>query len=192
MLPSAAGFVDPLLSTGFALTLLGISRLAEILKDDWGKPHFQQQLQNYAAQTKKELLATSELIGSLYANMNNFPVFSALSLLYFASASFSETARRLNKPQLAPSFLLHSHPVFGPASRKLLHRARRVRTEQDSAALIEDILQAIDPIDIAGLCNRQRRSWYPVNPEDLSNSAHKVEATPDDLMQMLQRCGFYQ
>ena len=31
MLPSAAGFVDPLLSTGFALTLMGIERLARIL-----------------------------------------------------------------------------------------------------------------------------------------------------------------
>lgn len=34
LLPSAAGFVDPLLSTGFPLALLGISRLAEILKRD--------------------------------------------------------------------------------------------------------------------------------------------------------------
>ena len=31
MLPSAAGFVDPLLSTGFALTLMGIERLAQII-----------------------------------------------------------------------------------------------------------------------------------------------------------------
>jgi len=192
MLPSAAGFIDPLLSTGFALTLLGVSRLAHILENDWEKPQFQAQLQNYAAQTKEELLATSELIGSLYANMNNFPVFSALSLLYFASASFSETARRLNKPQLAPLFLLHNHPAFGPACRKLLHRAQGVLSKQDSAALIEDILRAIEPIDLAGLCNPQRRNWYPVNPDDLSNSAHKVEATPDDIMRMLKRCGFSQ
>src|SRR5687767_14547527 len=33
LMPSAAGFVDPLLSTGFPLTLLGIQRLAEILKN---------------------------------------------------------------------------------------------------------------------------------------------------------------
>src|ERR1700733_11527306 len=43
MLPSAAGFVDPLLSTGFALTLLGIERLARILRSsDLG-----QQLKTY-------------------------------------------------------------------------------------------------------------------------------------------------
>src|SRR4029079_10716868 len=32
MLPSAAGVIDPLLSTGFPLTLLGITRLLEILQ----------------------------------------------------------------------------------------------------------------------------------------------------------------
>ena len=36
LLPSAAGFVDPLLSTGFPLTLLGISRLAEAIEHHWG------------------------------------------------------------------------------------------------------------------------------------------------------------
>ena len=45
MLPSAAGFVDPLLSTGFALTLLGIERLARIL----GSGDLARQLQTYAA-----------------------------------------------------------------------------------------------------------------------------------------------
>ncbi len=35
LLPSAAGFVDPLLSTGFPLTLLGVARLAEIIAQDW-------------------------------------------------------------------------------------------------------------------------------------------------------------
>ena len=35
LLPSAAGFVDPLLSTGFPLALLGVARLAEIVADDW-------------------------------------------------------------------------------------------------------------------------------------------------------------
>jgi FADH2 O2-dependent halogenase len=38
LLPSAAGFVDPLLSTGFPLTLLGLARLARILEEDWEKP----------------------------------------------------------------------------------------------------------------------------------------------------------
>ncbi len=100
MLPSAAGFVDPLLSTGFPLTLLGVSRLAEIVERSWGGEDFERQLGQYAAATDEELLATSRLIAALYANMAQFPVFRSISLLYFAAASFSETARRLGKPDL--------------------------------------------------------------------------------------------
>ena len=192
MLPSAAGFVDPLLSTGFPLTLLGIGRLSEILEHDWGSPRFQTRLQYYATQTTDELLATSRLIASLYANMNDFPVFTALSLLYFAAASYSETARRLKKPQLAASFLLHDHPSFGLASRKLFERALHVHTRQKSDRLIEEILKTVEPIDVAGLCSPERRNWYPVDPDDLFRSAHKVGATQDEITDLLLSCGFQQ
>jgi FADH2 O2-dependent halogenase len=127
LLPSAAGFVDPLLSTGFPLTLLGVDRLARLIENDWDTPHFVARLQTYAAQTDAELVATGRLIGSLYATMGNFPVFVSLSLLYFAAASFSETARRLGKPHLAQSFLLHDHPDFGAAFVQLCERARLIR-----------------------------------------------------------------
>jgi len=190
LLPSAAGFVDPLLSTGFPLTLLGVARLAEIIADDWGTERFASQLQTYAVQTEGELLATARLIGSLYANMDNFPVFTALSLLYFAAASFSETARRLGKPHLAPSFLLHDHPSLGPACLRLFRRARQVRTRQESNELAEDVLRAIEPFNVAGLGDPRRRNWYPVDPEDLVNSASKVEARQDEVMELLKRCGF--
>lgn len=192
LLPSAAGFVDPLLSTGFPLTLLGVRRLASIIENDWDTPRFSVGLRNYADQTEREILATSRLLSSLYANMSNFPVFTALSLLYFAVASYSETAFRLKKPHLATSFLLHDHPSFGPVCRKLLERAHHLGTQQESECLVEDIFRAIEPIDVAGLCNRHRRNWYPVDAEDLIRSAHKVEATREDIVHLLQSCGFYQ
>jgi FADH2 O2-dependent halogenase len=191
LLPSAAGFVDPLLSTGFPLTLLGISRLADIIEHDWNSAQFHARLQQYAAQTTDEFQATSRLIGSLYANMDKFPVFAALSLLYFTAASFSETARRLKKPQLAPSFLLHDHPIFGTACRELLKRAHCLHTEQDSAYLIADVLRAIEPLDVAGLCRPDRHNWHPVDAEDLFRSASKMGATHNEIAQLLQSCGFY-
>jgi FADH2 O2-dependent halogenase len=194
LLPSAAGFVDPLLSTGFPLTLLGISRLAEIVESDWGSNHFSTKLQTYAEKTDAELLATASLIASLYANMNNFPVFSALSLLYFAAASYSETVRRLGKAHLAQSFLLCDHPRFGPASGGLFERARLLggaqESTQKSISLIEEILRAIAPFNVAGLGNPNRRNWYPVDPDDLFDCAAKVEANREDISGLLQRCGF--
>ena len=191
MLPSAAGFVDPLLSTGFPLTLLGVSRLANVLSQGLNTPSLSSALQQYATQTTEELLATSRLIASLYANMNNFPVFKSLSLLYFAAASYSETARRLNKPELAQSFLLHDHPVFGPACRALIERAMQVAPGQESLRLQEDIFRTIEPFDVAGLSDRSRHSWYPVIAEDLLQSASKVDSTPAEIQSLLNRCGFY-
>jgi tetracycline 7-halogenase / FADH2 O2-dependent halogenase len=191
LLPSAAGFVDPLLSTGFPLTLLGITRLAEILKRDWDTPRFSDALGRYAAQTDADLLATARLIAALYANMDNFPVFTAVSMLYFAAASYSETARRLNNPYLASSFLLHDHPGFGPIGAQLLARARLAPQGREAENLIEEIYRAIEPFDVAGLTNRNRRNWYPVDAEDLLRSAHKVHASRDEIAQMLDRCRFH-
>ncbi len=190
LLPSAAGFVDPLLSTGFPLTLLGVARLAEILEENWGTERFAPQLQIYAERTDRELVATARLIASLYASMGNFPVFTALSLLYFAAASYSEAARRLGKPHLASSFLLCDHAVFGPECIRLFERARRLLTQAESAELIRDIVSAIEPFNVAGLGRPQRRNWYPVEARDLLENAGKLDATPKEIAAMLEQCGF--
>ncbi len=190
LLPSAAGFVDPLLSTGFPLTLFGVSRLAEILECDWDTDRFEVNLQNYADKSDAELLAASRLIGSLYANLGNFPVFSALTLLYFAAASYAETAHRLGRPELASSFLLCDHPAFGPSLTRILQLASSPDAAGYSPAIIEEILRIIEPIDVAGLGKRNRRNWYPVEAEDLLQAAHKVGATREEIVQMLARCGF--
>jgi FADH2 O2-dependent halogenase len=190
LLPSAAGFVDPLLSTGFPLTLLGIGRLAQIFENDWNSPRLETSLAEYAAQTDADLLATARLVGALYANMNNFPVFVSLSLLYFAAVSYSEATRRLGRPHLASSFLLRDHPVFGPACVRLFDRARQPLTEEESQILSSQILEAIEPINVAGLGNPGRRNWYPVDPDDLLRSASKLNATEAEVIALLQRCGF--
>lgn len=191
MLPSAAGFVDPLLSTGFPLTLLGIARLARTLESGVESPTFSSDLHAYALKTVDELYVTARLIAALYANMNNFAVFTALCLLYFAAASYSETARRLNKPHLAPSFLLYDHPTFGQASRELLERSMHVLPGSETTRLIEDIHRAIEPFDVAGLTRSNRRNWYPVDAADLLGAASKVESTQHEIQLLLKRCGFH-
>jgi len=190
LLPSAAGFVDPLLSTGFPLTLLGVTRLAEIIERHWAAEEFATQLKAYAAITDQELLVTSRLIGALYANMNRFDLFAALTLLYFAAASFAESARRLKKPQLASSFLLCTHPEFGPACAEICARARQRLSSVESDALIARIYAAIEPINVAALGNPDRRNWYPVEAEDLLNAAAKLEASREEMEALLKRCGF--
>ncbi len=162
LLPSSAGFVDPLLSTGFPLTLWGVLRLSQIIEQEWGTPRFNEHLECYAAQTRRELLAAARLIGALYSAMGNFPLFADLSMLYFVAASFSEAARRSNKSHLADSFLLCDDPVFGAACERLCRQASGIQSPA-SAALSTEIIRAIKPFNIAGFGDPAMRNWYPAN-----------------------------
>jgi FADH2 O2-dependent halogenase len=189
MLPSARGFVDPLLSTGFPLTLLGISRLADILEKNWDSDSRPNRLHGYAAQSEGDLLAASRLIAALYANMHDFPVFSALSLLYFTAVSYAETVRRLDKPHLADSFLMRDHPGFGLRMRTLFERAHLPRSGQESQDLISAIRDAIEPYNVAGFGDPRRGNWYPVQPDDLLSSVWKVQSSEEEVTLMLRKCG---
>ncbi len=192
MLPSAAGFVDPLLSTGFALTLMGIERLGRILDRYFEADELAGQLHGYAGQTDGELLAASRLIGALYATMGNFPAFTAVSLLYFAAVSFAETAYRLGKPELATGFLLREHASLGPASRSLLERAHRLRGVDDTRAFADEVLRVIAPFNVGRFGDPALGNCYPVCAEDLLQAASKLGVGRDEIVSMLDRSGFYQ
>jgi len=192
MLPSAAGFVDPLLSTGFALTLMGVERLARIVGRGFASDELVGQLEGYGEQTEGELLAASRLIGALYATMGNFPAFTAVSLLYFASVSFSETAYRLGKPELAAGFLLCEHSKFGPASRGLLERAHVLRGIDDTRTFTDEVLRVIAPFNVGRFGDPALRNCYPVCAEDLLQAASKLGVGRGEIVSMLGRSGFYQ
>jgi FADH2 O2-dependent halogenase len=191
LLPTAAGFVDPLLSTGFPLTLLGIARFGRSLEEAWGKKSMSSRLASYAHQTRSEILAAARLIAALYGNMNNFPVFRALLLLYFAAASYSETVRRLDKPEMAASFLLDGDPYYGPECRRLLRLAQNGIDKWQRSSFEQQIYALIERFDVAGLCKRPKNFCYPVEATDLMEAAHKVGAKPDEIEQLLIRSGFY-
>ena len=190
LLPATAGFVDPLLSTGFPLTLLGIQRLAVVLDKQASPSHLSDRLSTYAYQTSRELLATASLIGGLYNSMGNFSKFRSLSLLYFAAASYSETARRLGKPELADSFLLSNDPIFARAFDRLLMLAREDSSGSQQDALERAIHKLVDQYDVAGLCKRPQNNYYPVSADDLYQAALKLGATASDIDQLLDRSGF--
>lgn len=190
LLPSAAGFLDPLLSTGFPLTLLGVERLGRALESDWASVRFAGALADYAADTKVELQVTSEMVGALYANLADAEMFHTLTQLYFAAASYAETARRLERPKLAAGFLLHRHPDFGAAMRDCLARARVPMNPVERQQLIADIARVIEPVNVAGLAQSRRRNWYPVLAEDLFTSAHKLGAGRREIEALLERCRF--
>ncbi len=186
LLPSAAGVIDPLLSTGFPLTLLGILRLLDVLERT-SAPVTERDaaLAEYERITLAELDVTEQLVAALYATMDAPALFKRLSLLYFAAASYSETARRLGRPDLAPGFLLSAHPTFGPELAACADLALDARSEPARRALESRIDRAIEPFDAAGLRDRSRRDWYPVLASDLLESAGRFKTTPDDIVERL-------
>lgn len=190
ILPSAAGVIDPLLSTGFPLTLLGIGRLLDLVEHTVEGAEREAALRAYARVTQDELDATERLVGALYANMTDAALFKRLSLLYFAAASYSEAARRLGRPELAPGFLLHAHPRFGGELRECAALAAARPQGPGRDALSARIDRAIEPFDTAGLLDGTRRSWYPVLAEDLVAGASKLHVTVDEIHRLLERCGF--
>ena len=196
LLPSAAAFVDPLLSTGFPLTLAGIERLARALEEDWGSPRLAARLDSDARRTLFEADTAGLLVGALYATFSDFPLFAALAKLYFAAASFSEAARRLSRPELAGSFLCGDRADFGPALRRCCRQALSASEadRRDPAwrrSLLRNAAVAIRPIDVAGLSNSDRRNWFPVNPLDLLHGAAKLESTGEEIRGMLERTGIF-
>ncbi len=182
LLPSAAGFVDPLLSTGFPLTLLGVARLAKLLRSH--EP--ERALAQYAEATDAELQQTALLIRALYANMRTPKVFRALSMMYFAAASYSETVRRLGKPELADSFLLCGKQ--GVAFSRLFAAAGDGISADDADSFVQRVQAALEPIDVGGFT--QQKKHYRCSADDLFHAAPRLGVSREEIAAMLRKVGF--
>lgn len=188
LLPSALGFVDPMFSTGFPLTLLGVERLAKgISGGDLGS-EFEATLGCYERQTVSELNLTAKFMGAAYRLFSDFDSFRSLSMLYFTAAIYSETVRRLGKPELASGFLLGDHPVFGSASARCLEIAGTV----PSRVFTDQVRRAIEPFELAGLMKSEAQHWYPASALPMLEGAAKVGVSPAEMQSMLDRVGFHQ
>jgi FADH2 O2-dependent halogenase len=174
MLPSAAAFVDPLLSTGIPLTLLGIERLARLLED--GLPDADA-LARYGAATLEDADWTAQYLAGLYGAMPDFHRFSELTMFYFAAASYAEMARRLGRADLAGRFLAGHDPAF----RDGLARALAATGDELPAV----VSRAIAHRNVAGLCDPAKRNGYGVDLEDVVRGAQKLGTTPDAMRQIL-------
>jgi FADH2 O2-dependent halogenase len=170
MLPSAAAFVDPLFSTGFPLTLLGIERLAALLESGqfFDEPA---SLGAYGVTTLAEADHTARFVAGCYAGFPRFADFVQYSMFYFAAASYAEMARRVAPSRAAAGFLRASDPAFASALRAL----SPARAADGLAARVR---QAVEPVNIAGLCDATKKNWYGVDLEDAIAGAPKLGVAP--------------
>ncbi|MGH9311407.1 MAG: NAD(P)/FAD-dependent oxidoreductase [Vicinamibacterales bacterium] len=180
MLPSAAAFVDPLFSTGIPLTLLGIERLALALERGVPDGHA---VAGYNEVTLAEADHTAAFIAGCYAAFARFEAFTAYSMFYFAAASFSELARRVDAPQRPRRFLCADDHEFSAATLQL--SPSRAPTD-DLPAYAAEVAAAVDRLNVAGLCQPSRRNWYPIEFEDAIRGAAKLGVPPERIRETLQ------
>lgn len=180
MLPSAATFIDPLFSTGFPLTLLGIERLGRILEQAWDKPILPEQLKTFGALTLAEADATAEFIGGCWRAFGTFSLFTSLSMFYFTAASYSEMARRLNKHPLVTRFLAADRAEFRDGLTACLRSLPGETADLPTLiAFDRQVAESVACLNIAGLCDPHKRNWYGVDLHDVVRGAAKLELTPD-------------
>ena len=188
LLPSAAAFVDPLFSTGFPLTLLGIERLASLLDsgaffdDARGcRPSAsatatadKSGLASYSATTLAEADHTARFVAGCYAGFPRFDDFVHYSMFYFAAASYTEMARRVAPERAAAGFLRAGDSGFASA---LCSLSPAVSTSAPGV-LADAVRRAVEPVNIAGLCGPQKKNWYGVELEDAIAGAPKLGVAP--------------
>ena len=184
MLPSAAAFIDPLFSTGIPLTLLGIERLARVrlppTRDALRRPG-KPDTTSDGETTFSEADHTARFIAGCYAAFPRFDAFTAYSMFYFAAASFSEMQRRLSPERASGGFLRAADAGYASSLRKLSPAVCA-----PGADYFDRIAQAVAPINVAGLCNRELHNWYPVDLDDTIRAAHKLELTPEQVRAALE------
>lgn len=197
LLPSAAFFIDPLLSSGFPMTLIGIQRLGRILKvydperTDSLKSLNQGLLKKYEDQCQEEMNGARTLVGKMLSNLDSPALFQALTRFYFVAASYSETMRRLGRPEKAPGFLLAGHADYSSICSGLMESLPNNQSENQSIVKwMRRQLEALRPFDVMGMTNANRGSRFPAMAEDLMEASERIGISQNELSDFLSRSGF--
>jgi FADH2 O2-dependent halogenase len=196
MLPSAAAFIDPLFSTGIPLTLLGVQRLGALLREHRTEIT-EETFQGYEAVTLAEADWVARYVGTCLKGTGRMEIFTPLSMLYFAIASYSEMARRLGKPELTGGFLGTRHPHFRPNADTCLQLAEALLQKDESSPVeLEELgtaaARAIEPINIAGLHQQAKRNWYGVELQDVVDGAEKLGLSRDAMAEIVRTAAWAQ
>lgn len=153
LLPSTAGFVDPLHSTGIAHSLSGVERLASVLTQQRGACRAGA-LADYGEQIIKELRWIDQLVSGCYRCLRDFRKFTAFSMCYFAAATTYERRRLAGESRVG--FLCAD-------DRKLVEAVSELAGEiaDHSSANFEAACQAaLSPVNHVGLFGPPHPNMY--------------------------------
>ena len=112
MLPHTAGFLDPLHSSGIALTLSGIERIIAALEAGSSRA---ERLAAYQESLRREIAVMDQIIHGCYQCFDRFELMTSFAMYYFAGAISSEHRRRDGSQQVADGFLMAHDAGFRAA-----------------------------------------------------------------------------
>ena len=193
-LPSAVASIDPLFSTGFPLSLLGVLRLGCVLRDAGLNGDFRPGLTAYTQTTVTEVERVGRLIGLAYRFMNRPRVFNLVTYLYFAVVSFEEVSRRLGRGCVDQSFLSGGEPWVLSGLEQAMSSLEEFDRETTRGAeaidrLETNICSLLEPFNVIGIGRRDRGNWYPVDIGDLFDNRAKLGASVAEIRAMLEASG---
>lgn len=163
MLPAAACFLDPLHSSGNALTLVGIERLIGVLEREGSARELG--LAAYEEALFRDVALLDKVIHGCYEGFRHFELMQSYAMLYFAGAHYSETQRRLDPTQVDLGFLNSHDPRFRQIVDEAHERicrltATRHLSQAASTNFQSHIATAIEPYNLAGLCDPTKFNMY--------------------------------
>ena len=184
LLPHAYAFFDPLFSVGMAWSLTAVERLADLMEnglESW---------RSYSLLLNHEADQVRYLIEAAYAGMDDFELFTAVCLLYFATVSFTEVQQRLSREEdrsLAwQGFLGARDPVV--QSLLVQARDRLLKRDEDGLENFPDwVRRRIAPRDIAGLASPKASNLYPVDFGLLIERSRLLGLEPEEIRAALPK-----
>jgi len=158
LLPSAAGFIDALHSTGIAHTLVGIERLAGLWERHWNTPELAAGLAEYDRLFQAEIEFIDAVVAGSFRGFREFTKMVAMTMFYFATAIWSEHRRR-SGTDVPRAFLCADDPGLRGALEQAY--ARLEDSTVSAAALTDFVANAIRPFNLGGLCGAGKQNMYP-------------------------------
>jgi FADH2 O2-dependent halogenase len=196
LMPHAYAFVDPLFSTGIAWSLRAVERLAlafESAAPDRRVPDVET-LSRYEVALGAEADQIDLVVAGAYEAMAHFALFAAQAMLYFAAVSFAEASQRLTPNESAAwnGFLGVGDPVLEQLPGESLRRLREITQRpggvdrsEERQGFAEWMAKSIEPRNIAGLANPERRNLYPVDFDALIDGHALLGMSRDHLIEAL-------
>lgn len=158
MLPNTAAFLDPLHSTGNAFTLVGIERLMGILERSWLRSELAEELKRYDEIVQTEVEFLDGIVSGSFAGFRDFERMVAMSMFYFATATWSENERRAGRATRGSAFLSADHHELKAALSRATSDIgdHSISTTEFTAR----VRAAIAPFNRVGLFDAGKRNMY--------------------------------